>query len=81
MSRRTFSGREVVKVLRDHGFEVVGGGGSHRKLAYVHPEIREKRVVVVPLHDELATGTLSDIAEQAGAKTFETFCDWLEASL
>lgn len=81
MSRRTFSGQEVVKLLRRHGFEPAGGRGSHRKLVYVHPETEEKRVVVVPLHHELAEGTLSSIAEQAGANDLDSFCRWLEADL
>ena len=81
MSRRTFSGREIVKVLTDHGFEPAGGRGSHRKLAYVHPETGERRVVVVPLHDELAVGTLSSIADQAGAKDLDSFREWIESCL
>ena len=78
---RPFSGREVAKVLTRHGFERVGGRGSHRKFLYVHPETGEKRVVTVPMHDELAVGTLQEIADQCGANDFHRFCDWLEASL
>ena len=77
MTRRTFSGREVVKVLRNHRFSVVGGGGSHRKLAYLHPKTGEKRTVVVPMHDEISIGTLHDIADQAGANDFDAFCEWI----
>jgi len=38
----------------------------------------EKRTVSVPLHDELATGTLKSIAEQAGADDFQAFLDAIE---
>jgi len=34
--------------------------------------------VSVPLHDELATGTLKSIAEQAGADDFQAFLDAIE---
>lgn len=81
MPRRTFSGREVAKVLSDHGYVSVGGRGSHRKFVYVHPVTSEKRVVMVPMHDEIAIGTLQEIAAQCGADDFHRFCDWLEASL
>lgn len=81
MSWRTFSGREVAKVLTDHGYERAGGQGSHRKFVYVHPVTGEKRVVMVPMHDEIAIGTLREIAEQCGANDFRRFREWLEKSL
>jgi hypothetical protein len=34
--------------------------------------------VTVPLHDELATGTLRSIASQCEADDFQAFMDWLE---
>jgi hypothetical protein len=34
--------------------------------------------VTVPLHDELRTGTLRDIAESAGANDFGAFCEWVD---
>ncbi|CAM3006395.1 type II toxin-antitoxin system HicA family toxin [Halobacterium salinarum] len=81
VSRRTYSGREVVKVLTRHGFETTGGGGSHRKLSYKHPETGDVRHVVVPMHDELAPGTLREIADQAGAHDYDAFLDWLDNTL
>ncbi|SEM05591.1 hypothetical protein SAMN04488691_11823 [Haloferax larsenii] len=30
------------------------------------------------MHKEIATGTLRKIAEQAGAKDFDRFCDWID---
>jgi len=58
-------------------FKRVDQTGSHVKLRYIHPE-GEKRTVIVPLHDELDTGTLKSIAEQAGSNEFQAFLDELE---
>lgn len=77
-----YSGREVIKVLQDHGYRRAGGsGGSHVKLAYEHPDTGEKRVVTVPLHREIAPGTLDSIARQCGAKDVQAFRDWLDSCL
>lgn len=78
MSRRTYSGEEIAKALGKWGFRRVGQTGDHLKLRYVNPNTDEKRTVIVPLHDELATGTLRDIADQAGAKDFQKFLDAIE---
>lgn len=80
MGRRTFSGREVVKVLVNVGdFELRRTTGDHAQLYYQHPTNQDdRRAVTVPLHDELRTGTLRSIAESAGAEDFEAFCDWID---
>lgn len=75
MARRTYSGEEIIKALEKWHFYRVDQTGSHVKLRYVHPETDRKRTVIVPLHDELATGTLKSIAEQAGAEDFQAFLD------
>ncbi|WP_157573603.1 type II toxin-antitoxin system HicA family toxin [Haloplanus natans] len=49
-----------------------------RQTPLPRPEYREKRTVSVPLHDELATGTLKSIAEQAGAEDFQQFLDAID---
>lgn len=54
------SGRAVVAALVRAGFTVSSQKGSHLKLR--HPD---GRVVIVPLHDELARGTLGSILRQA----------------
>lgn len=77
MSRGTYSGEDVIKALQKWRFKRVDQTGSHVKLRYVHPE-GEKRTVIIPLHDELDTGTLKSIAEQAGANDFQAFLDELE---
>ncbi len=54
------SGRELVRALQRAGFEVVRQKGSHVSLR------KGDRRTVVPLHDELAKGTLRDILNQCG---------------
>lgn len=82
MGRRTFSGREVAKVLvNTGGFEWRRTTGDHAQLYYEHPTNEEdKRQVTVPLHEELKTGTLRNIADDAGANDFDAFCEWIDAN-
>jgi predicted RNA binding protein YcfA (HicA-like mRNA interferase family) len=80
VGQRTFSGREVVKVLVNvGGFEWRRTTGDHAQLYYEHPTNEDdRRQVTVPLHDELQTGTLRSIAEQAGANEIDAFCAWVD---
>lgn len=80
MVRRTFSGWEVVKVLVNvGGFEWRRTTGSHAQLFYQHPTNEDdQRRVTVPLSAELHIGTLRSIAEDAGARDFEAFCEWID---
>jgi predicted RNA binding protein YcfA (HicA-like mRNA interferase family) len=80
MGRRTFSGREVVKVLvNSGGFEWRRTTGDHAQLYYEHPTNEDdRRHVTVPLHDELRIGTLREIADDAGALNFDDFCAWID---
>jgi predicted RNA binding protein YcfA (HicA-like mRNA interferase family) len=56
------SGREVLKVLIKQGFKKVGQKGSHVRLK---KKIDSKVLItVVPLHKELAQGTLLAILRQ-----------------
>ena len=77
MTRRQFSGAEVASVLIDNGYYPVDRTGSHLKLRYEHPQTGEVRNVTVPLHDEIAVGTLRKIADQCGALSFDAFCAWI----
>ena len=61
---RILSGKEVVKILSNFGFEVVSQKGSHVKLRRILPE-GTKQTLTVPLHDELDKGTLKAIFRQA----------------
>lgn len=80
MSRRTFSGMEVLKVLVNAGgFEWRRTTGDHAQLYYEHPTNEDdRRRVTVPLHEELRPGTLRRIADDAGANDFEAFCEWVD---
>ncbi|MBI4095016.1 MAG: type II toxin-antitoxin system HicA family toxin [Candidatus Liptonbacteria bacterium] len=61
---RTFSGKEVVKVLvREFEFRVVSQRGSHVKLKKMAGG--GVRIIVVPLHRELALGTLRGVLDLA----------------
>ncbi len=57
------SGREIVKVLTRIGFEIVSRRGSHVRLKRLRD--REILIVIVPMHRELARGTLRSILRQA----------------
>lgn len=65
------SGQEVVTALGKIGFEQVGQRGSHVKLRN-----REGRTVIIPIHRELARGTLSAILRQSSI-TVSQFIDLL----
>ncbi|MDO8474338.1 MAG: type II toxin-antitoxin system HicA family toxin [bacterium] len=62
---KTFSGKEVMKVLiREFGFSFVSQKGSHAKLK---KKVRGRIVTtIVPIHRELAHGTLLGALELAG---------------
>lgn len=58
--------REVLKLLRDDGWEVVVTRGSHRQLKHA---TKAGRVTVAGKpSDELPPGTLNSILKQAGLK-------------
>lgn len=81
MSRRTFSGWEVAKVMVNSDiYEWVRTRGDHAILRWEPPEGHdsEARTVPVPLHDELSIGTLRNIAELAGANDFDRFFEWID---
>jgi predicted RNA binding protein YcfA (HicA-like mRNA interferase family) len=58
---RTYSGKEVVKVLRRVGFIIDHQRGSH---IFLH-NLERNISVVVPLHKELKKGTLNNILKKA----------------
>jgi len=66
---RRLSGREVIRALERLGFEQVRQRGSHVVLKRQTPE--GVSGCVVPLHRELATGTLRGILKQAGVTVDE----------
>ncbi len=64
MSRpKTFKPRELVRLLKEHGFVEHHQKGSH--LFLVHPESR--RVAIVPIHSkDVPRGTFYTILRSAG---------------
>ena len=81
MPPRDFSGEDVYKVLVNAGnFKHVRTTGDHAILRWDPPEHHDTdpRIVTVPLHDRLRTGTLRQIAEEAGADDFGAFCRWID---
>ena len=71
------SGREVIYFLEKFGFAQVRRRGSHVVLRKTIPEGHIG--CVVPLHPELAVGTLRGILKQAGI-TVEAFLKTVEGS-
>jgi len=51
---------QIIKGLESNGFVFVKQRGSHRKYK------NDGRTVIVPMHYEIARGTLLSILEQAG---------------
>lgn len=81
MVSRDFSGDDVIRVLVNVGnFEWQRTTGSHAILKWFPPADHETepRTVSVPRHDRLDTGTLRNIARQAGADDFDSFCTWID---
>jgi predicted RNA binding protein YcfA (HicA-like mRNA interferase family) len=58
------SGDELIRALAKFGYEAVRQKGSHVRLR--HPTDTKKLPVTVPLHDEIAFGTLRRILRDAG---------------
>ena len=57
--------REIIKLLKDNGFECVSTNGSHQK--FKNP--KTGRITIVPLHaKDLKKGTEQNILKQAGLK-------------
>jgi predicted RNA binding protein YcfA (HicA-like mRNA interferase family) len=54
------TGTEAIKALRSAGFATISQRGSHVKLR------KDDLTVIVPLHKELASGTLRSIIRQSG---------------
>ena len=61
---RVFSGKELCRLLSQHGFQQVRQRGSH---AVMQKRIEASTVTVpVPMHDEIRIGTLQSIIRQSG---------------
>jgi predicted RNA binding protein YcfA (HicA-like mRNA interferase family) len=60
--RPVVSGEKLLKVLVRLGYEVIRQRGSHIRLR--KPTTAGDHNITVPMHDELAKGTLNDILSQ-----------------
>ena len=63
---KTRKGKEVINILIDIGFVFISQKGSHIKLK------KGGKNVIVPNHNELATGTLNEIYKIARDNTDDT---------
>ena len=61
---KRLTSREVLRILGGFGFEVVSMRGSHAKLVRI-TQTGERRVLTVPMHSQLAIGTVRAIYRQA----------------
>ena len=57
---------QILRLLRDDGWYLVGTRGSHRQ--YKHPTKQGRVTVSGKARDDLAPGTLNSILKQAGLK-------------
>ncbi|MGH9910618.1 MAG: type II toxin-antitoxin system HicA family toxin [Nitrososphaerales archaeon] len=65
------SGNKVVKALQKKGFLIVHQRGSHVKLKKT--EGKNVCIAIVPMHGELAKGTLKSILRQANLTLEELY--------
>jgi len=61
---RRLSARDACRALRRFGFEIVATRGSHAKLRRTLPDGR-RQTLTLPLHREIASGTLGALYRQA----------------
>jgi predicted RNA binding protein YcfA (HicA-like mRNA interferase family) len=83
MSYAPFSGKEILKVMVNSGiYEWNRTRGDHAILRWEPPEGHnaDARTVPIPLHDEVSEGTLRNIADQAGAKDYDRFKQWIDSN-
>jgi len=68
------SGKEILKLLQRKGFKVVGRKGSHTRLKK-RIDSKQSLITIIPMHKELAPGTLSSILRQTKLSKEELFED------
>jgi predicted RNA binding protein YcfA (HicA-like mRNA interferase family) len=61
------SGQSVVKLLEKLGYEVVRQRGSHVRLVLNSSEAEHH--ITIPLHNDMAKGTLNDVLSLVSAHT------------
>jgi predicted RNA binding protein YcfA (HicA-like mRNA interferase family) len=65
--------KQIIKALRKQGFRKVSQRGSHAKY---RNDTNPVRTVIIPMHSEIARGTLKSILEQANV-SLEKFLELL----
>jgi predicted RNA binding protein YcfA (HicA-like mRNA interferase family) len=61
------SHKDVVKALEKAGFKIDGGTKGHTKMKKPKMSAEDTvKIAIIPIHGEIATGTLRSIVEQAG---------------
>jgi len=61
---KKLSGKEVISILNQFGFEVINQRGSYVKLRRIREDM--KQTLLIPNHKVIDTGTLRAIVRQAG---------------
>jgi len=59
-----YSGKEIVKRLNRLGFVVISQKGSHLKMRGL--QNGKLRTAIIPMHKQIASGTLGSVLFQAG---------------
>lgn len=74
MSPKTpvLSGQQMVAFLSNFEFSTMGQKGSYRKMRHA-----DGRTVIIPMHHELAPGTLRSILRQADL-SIDTLLHWIQ---
>jgi predicted RNA binding protein YcfA (HicA-like mRNA interferase family) len=62
---RRLTSREVLRILHGFGFNIIAQKGSHAKLCRELPG-DQRQILTVPIHRDLAPGTILAIYRQAG---------------
>lgn len=66
------SGQQMVSFLSNFEFSTTGQRGSHRKMRHA-----DGRTAIIPMHHELAPGTLRSILHQADL-SIDTLLNWIQ---
>lgn len=65
MARKSYSSREIIRLLKSHGWELVRVSGDHHQ--YKHPT-KPGRVTLPHPKRDLPKGTLASVFRQMGIK-------------
>lgn len=64
--------KDIMKALEKAGFKIVGGKRNHIRMKKPRMSVSDKvRIVIIPLHKQVAKGTLRSIIGQAGMSVEE----------